>query len=91
VVETILRTRPHPEHGYRACLGLKRLARSHGHQRLGAACERALAMRSPGYRTVAAILRSGMDRVPSTSSPATTIVVEHENVRGPQYYGREAV
>ena len=91
VVETILRTRPHPEHGYRACLGLKRLARSHGHERLGAACERALAMRSPGYRTVAAILQSGMDRVPSTSSPAATNVIQHENVRGPEYYGKEAV
>jgi len=92
VVETILRTRPHPEHGYRACLGLKRLAKSHGPERLDAACERALAMRSPGYRTVAAILKSGMDRVSSGQRPpATVTVIEHENVRGPEYYGREAV
>ena len=48
-------------------------------------------MRSPGYRTVAAILQSGMDRVPSTGSPATPNVIQHENVRGPEYYGREAV
>lgn len=91
VVETILRTRPHPEHGYRACLGLKRLAKRYGHERLGAACARALAMRSPGYRTVADILKSGMDRVPPKPSPATAPVIEHENVRGPEYYGREAV
>jgi len=91
VVETILRTRPHPEHGYRACLGLKRLAKSHGPERLGAACERALAMRSPGYRTVAAILKSGMDRVQSGQRPPATTVIQHENVRGPEYYGREAV
>jgi transposase len=91
VVETILRTRPHPEHGYRACLGLKRLAKRYGHERLGAACARALPMRSPGYRTVADILKSGMDRVPPKPSPAPTLTIEHENVRGPEYYGREAV
>lgn len=92
VVETILRTRPHPEHGYRACLGLKRLAKTHGPERLDAACARALAMRSPGYRTVAAILKSGMDRVSSGQpAPVSVTVIEHENVRGPEYYGREAV
>jgi transposase len=91
VVETILRTRPHPEHGYRACLGLKRLAKRYGHERLSAACTRALAMRSPGYRTVADILKSGMDRVPPKPSQAPAPAIEHDNVRGPEYYGREAV
>lgn len=91
VVETILRTRPHPEHGYRACLGLKRLAKRYGHERLGAACARALAMRSPGYRTVADILKNGMDRVPPKPRSATAPVIEHQNVRGPEYYGREAI
>jgi transposase len=91
VVESILHTRPHPEHGYRACLGLKRLAKRYGHERLGAACARALAMRSPGYRTVADILKNGMDRVPTKPCPVPTPAIEHENVRGAQYYGREAV
>jgi len=56
--------RPHPELGYRACLGLQQLARSCGAERLEAACARALSIRSPTYRSVASILASGLDRQP---------------------------
>jgi len=79
--------RPHPEQGYRACLGLKRLARQFGHERMEAACARALAIRSPTYRSVASILAAGLDRQPPTAeAPAQKALPLHENVRGPQYY-----
>lgn len=90
LVELTLNSRPHPEHGYRACLGLKRLAKSHGHERLNAACERALAMRSTRLRTVEEILKSGMDRV-APKEPAPAIPLQHSNLRGPEYYQREAI
>ncbi|WP_156055425.1 IS21 family transposase [Thiomonas sp. Bio17B3] len=87
VVAWQLENRPHPEQGYRACLGLKRLAREYTPARLEAACARALAIRSPTYRSVASILKSGLDRqhaYPPTT--ASTALPEHENVRGADYY-----
>ena len=44
LVDVVLRDRPHPEQGFRSCLGILRLARSHGAERLEAACDRALAI-----------------------------------------------
>jgi transposase len=78
--------RPHPEQGYRACLGLQRLARSYGPERLEAACARALSIRSPTFRSVDAILKSGMDRQPLPSQSTQTALPLHENLRGPDYY-----
>ena len=78
--------RPHPEQGYRACLGLQRLGRQFGAQRLGAACARAMSIRSPTYRSVNSILTSGMDRQPLRPEPIQTSLPLHENVRGSDYY-----
>jgi len=86
VVTWQMEHRPHPEQGYRACLGLLGLVRRYTAERLEAACTRAMAIRAPHLRSVTNILKSGLDRQPSlfpaTSSPA----IEHENVRGPDYY-----
>ncbi|WP_068686450.1 MULTISPECIES: IS21 family transposase [unclassified Variovorax] len=81
-----MENRPHPEQGYRACLGLQRLARQYGPERLDAACTRAMAIRSPTYRSVNAILTSGTDRRPLPTKPAQTSLPLHDNVRGPDYY-----
>ena len=62
VIRAQLEGRPHPEHGYRACLGLLNLARRYGHTRLEAACHRAVHIGSPSYRSIASILNSGLDR-----------------------------
>lgn len=86
VVETILRTRPHPEHGYRASLGLMRLVRRYGADRVRAACARALAINGASYRSVEAILQSGLDRVPLPSQPAAVAPLRHVNLRGAAYY-----
>jgi transposase len=86
VVTWQLEHRPHPEQGYRACLGLKRLARQYTPERLEAACTRALSIRSPTYRSVASILKNGLDRQPSLFAPPTPPLPAHENVRGPDYY-----
>ena len=86
VVTWQLEHRPHPEQGYRACLGLQRLARQYTPARLEAACTRALAIRSPTYRSVASILKTGLDRQPSLFPIAAPALPAHENVRGPDYY-----
>ena len=84
-VTTLLQERPHPEQGYRACLGLMRLGRVHGAARLEAACARAAALRSYRFRTVEHILNHQQDRLPLDEPPARPAIA-HENVRGAAYY-----
>ena len=45
----ILESRPHPEQGYRACIGILRLARQYGSDRLEAACDRGLDIGARSY------------------------------------------
>lgn len=86
LVEAILASRPHPEQGYRSCLGILRLGRRYGAERLEAACARALRIGARSYRSVDSILRTGLDRQPLPDAPASTEVRRHENVRGGSYY-----
>ena len=60
----ILETKPHPEQGYRACLGLMRLGRGYGHERMEAACRRALALDVCSYRSIQSILKTKLDQQP---------------------------
>jgi transposase len=88
VVKHLLEHRPHPEHGYRSCLGLLGLAKRFGPARLEAACERALIIGAPTRKSVLSILDKGLDRVPlppvETQTPLPLLT--HDNVRGPDYY-----
>jgi transposase len=91
VVQWQLTNRPHPEHGYRRCLGLLSHAKRYGKDRLEAACTRALAIRSPTYHSVTSILKQGLDQqslpeAESTSNTTQTELPLHNNVRGPDYY-----
>ena len=84
-VAGLLARRRHPEQGYRACLGLMRLGRTYGADRLEAACLRAERLQSYRYRTVEHILHHQQDRLPLDESPARPAVA-HEHVRGAAYY-----
>jgi len=90
VIEHVLRTRPHPEQGYRSALGLLRLTGKFTAQRLEQACERALAIQSPGYRTVKTILKQRMESAPmrdaDTRTEDATAQLGAANVRGRDYY-----
>ena len=86
LVRRILRDRPHPEQGYRACLGIMRLGRRHGNRRLEAACARALSLDSCRYRTVKNILDAGQDRLPLEPPAETSPTPTHANIRGADYY-----
>ena len=89
VVRWQMDNRPHPEQGYRACLGLMRLARQYSPQRLEAACARALTIHAPYYRSIESILKAGLDRhQPDPLASQDGAMPEHDNVRGPAYYGR---
>ncbi|HTR49948.1 MAG TPA: IS21 family transposase [Kofleriaceae bacterium] len=84
--EAILHDRPHPEQGFRSCLGILRLAKRYGDVRLEAACARALGVRARSYRHVASILERGLDRVTSADGAEATRIIDHENLRGRDYY-----
>lgn len=86
LAKRILASRPHPEHGFRACLGIKRLGEAYGTARLEAACQRALAIASPSYKSVKSILAKGLDRQPLPQQAPETPPIQHENVRGTHYY-----
>lgn len=86
LVRRILDSKPHPEMGYRACLGLIRLARKHSPERMEPAAERALATGAIGYRHVKSILENRLDSQPLAAPPPPRPAPDHENLRGPEYF-----
>jgi transposase len=86
VVEGILKSRPHPEQGFRSCLGIFRLGKTYGGDRLEAACQRALSLQSLSYRSIQSILKNGLDRQPLPDAVPDQPRREHANLRGSNYY-----
>jgi len=84
--ELILEHRPHPEQGFRACLGIVRLAAPYSAQRLEAAAELAIEIGARTYGSVKSILDNKLDRKsrPQRATDGTPIL--HANIRGPRYY-----
>jgi transposase len=87
LVEHILSKRPHPEQGFRSCLGIFSLGKKYTPQRLEAASGRALFIRGYTYRSVKSILENGMDRIPLPETKEVIRDIDHENIRGQHYYG----
>jgi transposase len=85
LVARILEKRPHPEQGYRSCLGIIRLADTFSDERVEAASARALRCNAIGYQSVKSILEKGLDRLPLKETPAYT-PAQHANIRGADYY-----
>jgi transposase len=86
LVSALLASRPHPELGYRACLGLMRLGKRYSAARLDAACARALTVGAIAYRSVKSILEAGLDRQPLAGPEVGRALDPHANVRGAAYY-----
>jgi transposase len=90
VVTAILERYPHPEQGYRACLGLFSLARRYTPARLEAAATRALAAQAVSYRSIKSMLATGVDQLPLGDALECPVPVRlpatHQHVRGPDYY-----
>jgi transposase len=84
--EQIIERRPHPEQGFRACLGIVRLANSYGDERVEAAAERAIAIGARTYSSVKSILDKKLDRRAAEKRAAEAPTILHPNIRGPRYY-----
>jgi hypothetical protein len=82
---TILESKPHPQMGYRSCLGVLRLGQRYSNQRLEAAARRALAAGACSYPSVKSILERSLDRQPLVTPPRRP-PLEHSNLRGPAYF-----
>jgi transposase len=85
VVTRLLEEHKHPEHGYRACLGLLSLSKRYGKPRLEAGCILALQIGACQYRHVRDILANNRDQT-SSSDAGEWVSPEHANVRGARYY-----
>jgi hypothetical protein len=70
---------PHPEQGFRSCIGILRLVKRYGAERVDPACARAPVLGTRSYTSVAAILKNRRERAPA--GPAEPPLI-HKNIRG---------
>jgi transposase len=86
--ERILGDKPHPEMGYRGCLGIIRLSKKYSPERVEAAAERAVLTGACRYKSVKSILEKSLDRQPlnGAAAAAAPAPVNHDNVRGAEYF-----
>jgi transposase len=82
----ILAEKPHPEMGYRSCLGIIRLAEKYSAARMEAAADRALLTGACRYQSVKSILKNSLDQQPLTASPSLPPPPAHDNIRGAEYF-----
>lgn len=85
VISQVL-SRPHPQQGFRSCLGILRLAERFGQDRLEAACRRALLLGACRYKSIESILKRGLDRQPLPEQQTLALPATHDHLRGPDYY-----
>jgi len=86
LVKQVLARRPHPEQGFRSCLGIINLSRKFGATRVEAAAKRALAIRSYSYMSVKSILERNLDSQPIHKQLELVPIPSHANIRGRDYY-----
>jgi transposase len=87
LVQALFDSQPHPEQGYRSVLGIMRLTKSVGKDRLEAAASRALAFRLTSFRAIRAILDGHLDQLPLRPQVVPVLPL-HDNIRGRDYYAR---
>ncbi|MBB1420218.1 transposase, partial [Pseudoalteromonas sp. SG44-1] len=87
VIELQLSGRRHPEHAYRACLGVLSLAKTYSKERLEQACYRAIIMNTTTLKSIKQMLKKGLDQQPlPTQQTEPEKPIKHGNIRGTQYY-----
>jgi transposase len=85
LADVILKSRPHPQQAFTSILGMIRLGERFGKERLEAAAFRALRFNTTNYRSLKNILEAGLDKTPN-GSEVQPKPIEHNNIRGPDYF-----
>jgi transposase len=86
LIGRILTSRRHPQQGFRSCLGILRLGKTHGAERLEAACRRALHIGAASYKSIDSILKHKLDQKPLPEKKPDQLIILHDNLRGSDYY-----
>lgn len=81
MIDAVIKSVPHVDQAYRKCLGLLRLAKFCGHDRLELACDKALTLQAIGYRSVKNILDKGMEAADIPEPEEASLPLFHDNVR----------
>jgi transposase len=84
--ERILAEKPHPEMGYRSCLGIIRLAEEYSSTRMEAAADRAIRTGACRYKSVKSILKNSLDQQPLPELSPLPLPPSHDNIRGAEYF-----
>lgn len=77
----VVDARPHPEQGFRTCLGVLLLAKSYEATRLDAACRRGVAIKARSVSSIKSILKAGLDQA-FLEPEAEELPLQHPNIRG---------
>lgn len=89
LILAILAARPHPEQGFRTCLGVLGLYRDIEPPRAEAISARAVEIGGLNYKSIASIIslsrKAGPAAWPKTSAEPAA-VMDHDNLRGPGYF-----
>jgi hypothetical protein len=79
-----------PEQSYRGCLGILRMGKIYGNERLEHAAIRALHIGAIRYKNIESILKSGLDQQPLPQLASEPMPAEptrlHDNIRGAKYF-----
>jgi transposase len=86
LVEAIMKAKPHPEQGFRSCLGIMRLVRTYGSERVEAASRRGNDIGATTYGSIKSILQNGLDKAYANSKAPDGPPIRHANIRGRGYY-----
>src|SRR5207245_6197044 len=83
--QAVIADRPHPEQGFRTCLGILSLTKSYGNMRVDAACRRGILIKARSVASIRSILKNGLDRafLDETSDHQP---LRHGNIRGQGYF-----
>ena len=84
LIEKVIKTKFHPQQGFRPSMGILRLSKTYGNDRLEAAARIALDFGFLRVQQISDLLKNGMDKQPKQGPTAT--VTNRNNIRGREYY-----
>ncbi len=89
LMDRIMLSKVHPEHGFRSCLGVIRLAKTYTPERLERAALKALELNLTNYKSIKSMMAKGLDAVTLFDQSASFTGIVHQNIRGGDYYATE--